>query len=30
MHSLVIDMNMALDTIVPESLNWTHTDEGPE
>lgn len=24
------DMDMALDTIVPESLPWEHTDEGPE
>ncbi|TEB39283.1 hypothetical protein FA13DRAFT_1725267 [Coprinellus micaceus] len=24
------DMNMALDSIVPESLNWKHTDEGPD
>lgn len=24
------DMSMALDKIVPESLNWLHTDEGPE
>lgn len=24
------DMDMALDTIVPESLDWQHTDEGPE
>ncbi|KAF9240866.1 hypothetical protein BU15DRAFT_87441 [Melanogaster broomeanus] len=24
------DMDMALDTIVPESLKWLHTDEGPE
>lgn len=24
------DMNMALDKIVPEDLNWLHTDEGPE
>ena len=24
------DMDMALDNIVPESLNWRHTDEGPE
>lgn len=23
-------MDMALDTIVPESLPWEHTDEGPE
>jgi len=21
---------MALDNIVPEDLNWLHTDEGPE
>lgn len=21
---------MALDKIVPEGLNWLHTDEGPE
>ncbi|CCM05168.1 uncharacterized protein FIBRA_07377 [Fibroporia radiculosa] len=24
------DMDMALDQIVPEHLNWVHTDEGPE
>ncbi|EIN14197.1 hypothetical protein PUNSTDRAFT_95853 [Punctularia strigosozonata HHB-11173 SS5] len=24
------DMTMALDRIVPESLNWIHTDEGPD
>lgn len=24
------DMDMALDQIVPESLDWQHTDEGPE
>ncbi|KAG1899122.1 uncharacterized protein F5891DRAFT_1039748 [Suillus fuscotomentosus] len=24
------DMDMALDNIVPESLNWMHTDEGPD
>lgn len=24
------DMDMALDNVVPESLNWKHTDEGPE
>lgn len=24
------DMDMALDTIVPESLDWRHTDEGPD
>lgn len=24
------DMDMALDTIVPETLNWRHTAEGPE
>jgi len=24
------DMNMALDKIVPEDLNWLHTDEGPD
>ncbi|KAG8994077.1 hypothetical protein FRB94_010177 [Tulasnella sp. JGI-2019a] len=24
------DMTMALDRIVPESLPWLHTDEGPE
>ncbi|KAI9513026.1 hypothetical protein F5148DRAFT_972532 [Russula earlei] len=23
-------MDMALDAIVPETLNWRHTDEGPE
>lgn len=25
-----LDMDMALDTIVPETLKWRHTDEGPE
>ncbi|EDR15628.1 uncharacterized protein LACBIDRAFT_243327 [Laccaria bicolor S238N-H82] len=25
-----LDMDMALDTIVPESLDWRHTDEGPD
>ncbi|KAF7310972.1 hypothetical protein HMN09_00640500 [Mycena chlorophos] len=24
------DMDMALDTIVPETLQWEHTDEGPD
>ncbi|KAF8481088.1 hypothetical protein DFH94DRAFT_630158 [Russula ochroleuca] len=24
------DMDMALDNIVPETLGWRHTDEGPE
>ncbi|KAL1738643.1 hypothetical protein HDZ31DRAFT_50669 [Schizophyllum fasciatum] len=24
------DMDMALDHVVPESLNWVHTDEGPD
>lgn len=24
------DMNMAMDRIVPESLPWKHTDEGPD
>ncbi|KAF8976446.1 hypothetical protein BDQ17DRAFT_1395132 [Cyathus striatus] len=24
------NMDMALDNIVPESLNWRHTDEGPD
>ncbi|KAG9123148.1 hypothetical protein FRC07_000178 [Ceratobasidium sp. 392] len=24
------DMTMALDRIVPESMPWLHTDEGPE
>ncbi|KAI0321369.1 hypothetical protein OF83DRAFT_328986 [Amylostereum chailletii] len=24
------DMDMALDNVVPESLNWLHTDEGPD
>ncbi|KAJ1032568.1 hypothetical protein NDA16_000591 [Ustilago loliicola] len=24
------DMDMALDRIVPESLPWKHTDEGPD
>ncbi|GJE87630.1 YjbQ family protein [Phanerochaete sordida] len=24
------DMDMALDTVVPESLDWRHTDEGPD
>ncbi|KAI0307715.1 hypothetical protein B0F90DRAFT_1620716 [Multifurca ochricompacta] len=23
-------MDMALDSIVPENLNWRHTDEGPD
>lgn len=27
---ILADMDMALDNIVPESLNWRHTDEGPE
>lgn len=27
---LLSDMDMALDHIVPESLDWLHTDEGPE
>ncbi|EJF67043.1 hypothetical protein DICSQDRAFT_96079 [Dichomitus squalens LYAD-421 SS1] len=27
---VVADMDMALDNIVPESLNWRHTDEGPD
>lgn len=26
----ISDMDMALDKIVPEELNWLHTDEGPE
>ena len=26
----VVDMDMALDKIVPEDLDWLHTDEGPE
>lgn len=25
-----VDMDMALDHLVPESLDWAHTDEGPE
>ncbi|KAF8898642.1 hypothetical protein BD779DRAFT_1431809 [Infundibulicybe gibba] len=25
-----LDMDMALDAIVPETLQWRHTDEGPE
>lgn len=25
-----LDMDMALDTIVPETLEWRHTDEGRE
>ena len=25
-----VDMDMALDKIVPEDLDWLHTDEGPE
>ncbi|KAJ4486256.1 hypothetical protein J3R30DRAFT_1475543 [Lentinula aciculospora] len=24
------DMDMALDCVVPESLDWLHTDEGPD
>ncbi|KAH7911948.1 hypothetical protein BJ138DRAFT_1005459 [Hygrophoropsis aurantiaca] len=24
------DMDMALDNIVPETLEWMHTDEGPD
>ncbi|KAH6917293.1 hypothetical protein BKA70DRAFT_1251814 [Coprinopsis sp. MPI-PUGE-AT-0042] len=24
------DMDMALDNIVPETLKWKHTDEGPD
>ncbi|KAI0660468.1 hypothetical protein C8Q70DRAFT_1044439 [Cubamyces menziesii] len=24
------DMDMALDNIVPENLDWKHTDEGPD
>jgi len=24
------DMDMALDNIVPEALDWRHTDEGPD
>ena len=28
--SAPLDMDMALDNIVPESLSWRHTDEGPE
>jgi secondary thiamine-phosphate synthase enzyme len=24
------DMDMALDTVVPESLPWEHVDEGPD
>jgi secondary thiamine-phosphate synthase enzyme len=24
------DMDMALDNIVPETLGWRHTDEGPD
>jgi secondary thiamine-phosphate synthase enzyme len=28
--SVRTDMTMALDTIVPESLAWEHTDEGPD
>lgn len=23
-------MDMALDKVVPEDLEWLHTDEGPE
>ncbi|KAG8734960.1 hypothetical protein FRC12_018275 [Ceratobasidium sp. 428] len=25
-----LDMTMALDRIVPESMPWLHTDEGPD
>lgn len=28
--NLCVDMDMALDHMVPESLEWIHTDEGPE
>jgi hypothetical protein len=24
------DMDMAMDKVVPETLNWKHLDEGPE
>ncbi|KAF9511694.1 hypothetical protein BS47DRAFT_1146686 [Hydnum rufescens UP504] len=24
------DMDMAMDRVVPESLNWKHVDEGPD
>ena len=24
------DMDMALDKVIPEDLDWLHTDEGPE
>lgn len=30
LNAMFVDMDMALDTIVPESLDWLHTDEGPE
>ncbi|KAI0361191.1 hypothetical protein OH77DRAFT_1391527 [Trametes cingulata] len=30
MAILSADMDMALDKIVPENLDWMHTDEGPE
>lgn len=29
-YSFDLDMDMALDTIVPETLAWEHTAEGPE
>ena len=27
---MMLDMDMALDNVVPEELKWLHTDEGPE
>jgi hypothetical protein len=27
---LSVDMDMALDNVVPETLDWRHIDEGPE
>ena len=29
-YQMPSDMTMALDRIVPESMPWLHTDEGPE
>ncbi|KAF9044805.1 hypothetical protein BDZ89DRAFT_979911 [Hymenopellis radicata] len=29
-HDVRKDMDMALDHVVPETLDWLHTDEGPD